>query len=81
MDRQGIDQFVRDDDAFDRGRETVAGIHEPVRDIAKDGALRGPRFRAGLVQVEARAIVETRMTAARRAQNIRRQPAVAGAGL
>src|SRR5262249_57893654 len=73
---QRVQQFVRDQHAFERVGQFGTGGGEATGDICQRGHLRGARGRARFDQVEPNRFVERRIESFRRAEDVSRQPPV-----
>src|SRR5215471_16519867 len=80
MDGERVKQLVGDQDAGETGWKIGGRRRESVLQIAERFALGSSGFRADLDQMKPDAIVERRMAASDRAQDVSRQPSVARSG-
>ncbi len=80
VDRQRVEQFVRDQDAFERFRKRRTRGGQPLGDFAKRCGLSAACSRARFDQMQADGFVESRVSLLRGAQDVGREAPVTGAG-
>ena len=80
MDRERVEQLVRDQDALEHRGKRIGRGREAPGDVAERVGLRAPRFIAGLHEVQAERVVESRIAVSCRTQDVGGQTAIAGAG-
>jgi hypothetical protein len=70
MNRQRVDELVRDQRAVERRREGIRAGDEAIGGVAEHGPLSGAGFLACLDQMQAQTIVERGVVPPRRSKNV-----------